>query len=625
MGPCAVAMAVSCGGSGGGGTFSPGGSDSGGVTSDGGGTGDDASFGDDVTTLDSGGVLAESSLLDIQFPDAFFGPEAGDGGGTPDAGGDGATCSPAGVTCQGNTAYTCSNGTLTVTDCTQLTPAQTCANGYGCVVCQPGTGSCSGNTGSQCKPDGSGYTTNVCDPLLGESCNPSNGQCAGDCANLGASYIGCEYYAVTMSNSALDQATFYFSVSLSNTSSKTANINITGPNATNVSDTIPAGTLKEYRLGWVPSLSTNQTTTLVAGGAYHIRTTEPVTAYQFNARDYQIGSTYSYTNDASLLIPVNAMTGTYRVVAGATWYFPAGGTQYPGNVDIIGTVDGTKVTYATPGGNPIQAAVGLSATGGTVTLNHGDVLQIAATKNASSGVFGSDQTGGSVSATQPVEVFGGVDCTYMPASVQACDHIEEINFPVETLRGDYLVTLPNNTNGAPQQYVKIVGTQNGTTLTYDPPQAGAPASLGAGQSSFFHSTSHFHVVASHPVLVGQFMESEQNFAQTATSGDPALSAAVATGQFRGSYQFVAPANYQQNWVNVIAPAGAQVSVDGTAVGGFAAIGSSGYGVAYVPLCANNSCSGVHTASGNVAFGIEVYGYGSYTSYMYPGGLNLARQ
>ena len=38
--------------------------------------------------------------------------------------------------------------------------------------------------------------------------------------------------------------------------------------------------------------------------------------------------------------------------------------------------------------------------------------------------------------------------------------------------------------------------------------------------------------------------------------------------------------------------------------------------------ANN---GVHNASSATPFGIEVYGYGSYTSYMYPGGLNLTRQ
>ncbi len=125
-----------------------------------------------------------------------------------------------------------------------------------------------------------------------------------------------------------------------------------------MTDTIPAGTLKEYKLGWVQPLSCSGTcngvsvgtpgTELVAGGAYHIRTTEPVTAYQFNARDYQIGSSFSYTNDASLLIPTNAMTGSYRVVAGATWYFAPGNHQYPGNVDIVGTVDGTSVTYTAP-------------------------------------------------------------------------------------------------------------------------------------------------------------------------------------------------------------------------------------------------------------------------------------
>ena len=33
--------------------------------------------------------------------------------------------------------------------------------------------------------------------------------------------------------------------------------------------------------------------------------------------------------------------------------------------------------------------------------------------------------------------------------------------------------------------------------------------------------------------------------------------------------------------------------------------------------------GNHTVSASQAFGISVYGYGQYTSYWYPGGLNLA--
>jgi hypothetical protein len=653
---CGAAIAIGCGSSGSGtsgfdlGDSGQGGdssSSSGSASSSGGGSSSGSSsgsFGDsggnDATTgssTSSGGGPGDATL-DIAFPDSFYGPEGSSSGSPDSTTGDGATaCTPSGVTCQGNVADICSAGTLTTTNCAALTPPKTCANGFGCVVCQPGTGTCSGSTGTACNSTGTATTTYVCDPLQGETCDTTTGQCDGDCANVGSSYIGCEYYAITMSNSALDQTTFYASLSLSNTSANTASISIIGPNATNVTDTIAAGALKEYHLPWVHPLSCSSTcngvtvstptTALVAGGAYHIRTTEPVTAYQFNARDYQIGAEYSYTNDASLLIPVNAMTGNYRVVAGATWYFSPGAHQYPGNVDIVGTVNGTQVTYTAPSGNTVQAGGGLATTGGTVTLNQGDVLQIAATGNGTASAFGSDQTGALVSATQPVEVFGGTDCTYMPAATPACDHIEEINFPLETLRSDYLVTLPNNTNGTPQQYIKIVGTVAGTTLTYDPAVAGAPATLGAGQMSFFKTTQNFHVMASQPVFVGQFMESENNFAMSDTAGDPALSAAVATAQFRASYQFISPANYEQNWVNVIAPTGAQVTVDGAAVTGFAAIGGSGYGVAHVSLCGANAagCTGVHNAASSAAFGIEVYGYGSYTSYMYPGGLNLTRQ
>ena len=105
-----------------------------------------------------------------------------------------------------------------------------------------------------------------------------------------------------------------------------------------------------------------------------------------------------------------------------------------------------------------------------------------------------------------------------------------------------------------------------------------------------------------------------------------MSMAVATAQFRSSYQFIAPPSYYENWVNVIAPVGSIVTLDGAAVAGFTPVGNSGYSVAHVSLCANGgACTGVHTATSTEAFGIEVYGYGYFTSYMYPGGLNLARQ
>ena len=109
-----------------------------------------------------------------------------------------------------------------------------------------------------------------------------------------------------------------------------------------------------------------------------------------------------------------------------------------------------------------------------------------------------------------------------------------------------------------------------------------------------------------------------------------MSLAVATAQFRTSSPFTSPPNYYQNWVNVVAPNGTTVTVTDTptnrVVSSGTAIGSSWYYVANVPLCANNlsGCTGNHTATATTAFGIQVYGYGSATSYMYPGGLNLSR-
>jgi len=39
---------------------------------------------------------------------------------------------------------------------------------------------------------------------------------------------------------------------------------------------------------------------------------------------------------------------------------------------------------------------------------------------------------------------------------------------------------------------------------------------------------------------------------------------------------------------------------------------------------NGSANGAHTLTGNNPFGIQVLGYGAYTSYQYPGGLDLAQ-
>jgi hypothetical protein len=107
-------------------------------------------------------------------------------------------------------------------------------------------------------------------------------------------------------------------------------------------------------------------------------------------------------------------------------------------------------------------------------------------------------------------------------------------------------------------------------------------------------------------------------------GDPSECPAITISQYRSTYTFLAPSSYAQNWIDVVAPAGATVTLDGTTIpaGDFQPVGSQPFAVAHEQLPPGQQG---HSASGTQPFGLYVYGYGSRTSYMYPGGLDLRVQ
>lgn len=141
-------------------------------------------------------------------------------------------------------------------------------------------------------------------------------------------------------------------------------------------------------------------------------------------------------------------------------------------------------------------------------------------------------------------------------------------FPAESLGTDYLVTVPASPSDpntpATGQMVRIVGNFDDTKLTFDPPQ----------------------------------------------------SFATAIKQYRTDYLFLAPADYDLNFINITRPRNAGITVDGVALpeSQFTPVGSSGMGVWRHLL----SASGHHTLKAQEPVGIQVYGYGSFTSYQYPG-------
>jgi hypothetical protein len=362
---------------------------------------------------------------------------------------------------------------------------------------------------------------------------------------------------------------------------------------------------------------------LASGGAYHLRSDRPVTVYQFNPLQYTKPGApeLSQSNDASLLFPSTAWRKDHFVVT-----FPAyvGSTVVnPSFFAVTAQNDGTEVTITTTETTEASGGAPAFARGvpKTVVLDAGDVLELIAAPG--------DLTGSRVESDAPVQVIGGHYCanvpTRTPIPVPACDHLEEVIPPVETLGTDYLVTSPAVTSipEGKEQVVTILAVEEGvTTLSYDPPQPSFPTSIpGRGQwVTIERQAASYLVRADQKILVAQFMEGQGAGGDT---GDPSMTVAVPVEQFRRDYLFHAPTNYETNYVDVVAPAGASVVLDGTPLTSWQLLGTSGWALSRVtPLGAGPAGDGNHVITSGGQFGISVYGYGQATSYWYPGGLDL---
>jgi hypothetical protein len=421
------------------------------------------------------------------------------------------------------------------------------------------------------------------------------------------SNIGCEFYAVSMPNLIPNQSTVHFGVATLNPGAASVDVTVTGgglaaPNVFSVA----AGSSVTTQLPWVPTISGSLLTAKIPAGAYHITVTGPVSALQLNAVEAS-----SQSSDASLLLPVQSAGTAYRAVVWPAWN---PGIGYPGNIVVVATAATTTVQVAAPG--TIQPGAGLNASGGSVSLDQGDVLLIS-----SALAEGSDLSGTLITSDHPVLVWTGHAGAEIPFDTGFADHLEETLPPLSALDNDYFIVRPGAATGTDtgsKYYVKLVGVVDGTLLTTDPAVGGLPASLDAGHAYTFEATTNFHLQASQPVAVAMFMEG--GMASGFSDGDPSQSIPVPTHQGRSSIDFIAPTSLAPIYAQLVAPTGAAISVDATPVSGWTAIGSSGYSETRVALSGTDG----HHASGDKLFSLSVHAYpgaGS-TSYWYPGSLGI---
>jgi hypothetical protein len=581
--------------------------------------------------------------------------------------GGGAACATGMVICEGNAKKTC-DGKGGFTD--MMACPQACADGLGCVACLPGTGTCMGDTANTCKPDGSGFEMTVCDADLGLKCNA--GKCGGACSkdSLERSYIGCEYFPTVSSNGQLFDG-FHFAIAVANTTTAPANVKVLKGTTVASMVTVMPGQLQTIQLPWVPELKNDYSgdasalgSALVKSGAYHVKSDQPVTVYQFNPLEFEIpptgacpdqagtGKCNSFTNDASLLLPVNVLGNAY-IGASSAALSTQTGAGIPGFLSIIATADKTMVTVKSSA--HVRAGNGVKAMNvgdmQTFTMDTGDVVQLLTAQpnaneltNCQSAGFGGptvcvvpkayDLTGTAITSDKPVAVLGGHDCTYLPFNKPACDHIEETIFPANALGKDVIVTAPQSVGGAAkndgnpdQHFVRVISAVDNNTITLDPlPPGASNGTLNKGQYADVPITNlDIQIKGTGPLLVSQYMLGGDqvdpgNSGTPQSKGDPSMSLGIPSAQFRTSYTFLAPASYTYSFVNIVLPMGESVMLDGQPVTSPAPkpIGNSGYGVIRKAIAGTP-----HTMTGTKPFGIVIYGYGSYTSYMYPGGLNLS--
>jgi hypothetical protein len=470
------------------------------------------------------------------------------------------------------------------------------------------------------------------------------------------SYVGCDYWPTVTGNVVPD--VFDFAVVVSNISLLSAKVHVTGPNGVDKQVTIAPGSLEKIFLPWVPELKgqgQNKPGTTPASfdhsilarkGAYHLVSSAPVVVYQFNPLEYagkggppgkdwsscpELGDKgsgcYSYSNDASLLLPSTAWTGTYRMTGIHGW----SGGGVPGVIEDTDYMGAYAAITASQDGTVVKLSLGTKAKvaggEGITATNAGDVLQIALDAGDVAQVVAAngeayDLSGSLIQSNKPVQVISGIQCINLPKDKTACDHVEESVLPAEALGKKYVVTSPTRPNGGPGLHVvRFVGNRDGTKLTYAPSKpAGCPDTLEAGEAVECDGavSSDFVVAGTQEFGVTSFMVGSSMYEKPTpkAKGDPSQTIFASTEQFRKTYLFLTPDDYEVSYGVVVGPEAAAPILDGKPLTGYVAL-ADGFGVWRFGLT-----GGAHTLTSSSPVGLQAMGYGAYTSYEFPGGLNL---
>ncbi len=337
----------------------------------------------------------------------------------------------------------------------------------------------------------------------------------------------------------------------------------------------------------VPNGAMQTTADGVGNNGIHVTAAREVTVYGLSRR--------KYTTDAYLGLPTDILGTEYFAMTYSN------NTLTP-QLSVVATQSGTTVTI-TP-----KVTVGSRSAGTpyTINLNQGQTYQLRG---------GSDLTGTLITANKPIAAFSGHQCANIPVGYDACDHIVEQLTPTSAWGKDF-VTMPLATRTKGDTF-RFVAATNGTQISVN---GGSAINLNRGQFSERVISDPARITANNPILVAQFSNGSEFDGVTS---DPFMVLIPPYEQFLTNYTVTTPATgFAKNFINVVAPNAAigAITLDGTAipVDSYQSIPGTNYSGAKVTVTL-----GAHNLAGAFPFGITVYGFDSYDSYGYPGGMSLS--
>jgi hypothetical protein len=343
-------------------------------------------------------------------------------------------------------------------------------------------------------------------------------------------------------------------------------------------------------------------------------------------------------------LPVSAL-GTEYIVAAYPQYTAVGsGYNLVSETTISAAYNDTEVTFEM-GGDTLSTTAGGLKTGKdtTFTMNKGDVLYFASNGDIQ------DISGSRITSSKPVGVVSGNQCANVPAGVNSCDFIVEMEIPTYTWGTEYHVTPFFGRKKNP--IIRIFAKEENTTVYRDgQPWFILPRSNRTINNSYAERRSNDDaprpvvISADKPIYVVEYNtgQSDDN-----VSSDPFQLVLTPLEQYQREIVFCTPGakggtnNFKKHYVNLVY----QVAADGTLPDDleFAIVNNGQFEWNKMSLFSTDpgrlfsvpvngatyACKqlilpgdGVYRIRANTPFAAYSYGFSDYDSYGFPAGAAL---